>query len=61
MKIQKRGYRRGISSNKKYAINKRINLENYSNEQIRRWIYSLKAIKRNAEKYKEGDICIFFN
>ena len=44
----------------KYAIDNKINVENKSNEYIRRWVIMLKELRRNVEKYKPNDIWVFF-
>ena len=44
----------------KYEIDNKINIENKSNEYIRRWIIILKELGRNVEKYNPNDIKAFF-
>ena len=43
-----------------YAKDNEINVENKSNEYIKRWIFILKELRRNVEKYKPNDIRAFF-
>ena len=45
---------------RKFAIDKKLNLQTSSNEYIKRWIYAIKAMKKNAEMHTEGNIRTFF-
>jgi len=44
----------------KYAKDNEINVNNRSNEYVKRWILALKELRRNAEKYEPNDIRVFF-
>ena len=40
---------------KKYAEENRINMESSTNKCIKRWIYGLKKLKKNAKKHKDRE------
>ena len=42
-----------------YARNKKINIENYTNDYIRSWIYGLRKMQKNAESINPKDIRSF--
>ena len=43
-----------------YARNKRINIETYTSDYIRSWIYRLNKLKKNLEMINLKDIRKFF-